>query len=255
MKKIHCNSYGVPLRVELADESLLPSLADLLPFGTKIGSDPHPDAQAFAISSAVPSEQFAREIMIHVANFAPDRVFVHAGVVGWRNRALLLPGPSFAGKSTLTAALVRAGATYYSDEYAVIDEAGWIHPYPRDLQMREPGNHAQTALPASSLCGAVGVAPLRAAQVVFARYKCGAFWSPQPLTHGMALLEMLRHSIPVQRTPARVMSTLSRMLDGATAWTSDRDDAADTAQHLLSALEEQLFPATPPPQPVGAQQP
>jgi hypothetical protein len=105
------------------------------------------------------------------------------------------------------------------------------------------------------LCGAVGVAPLRAAQVVFARYKCGAFWNPQPLTHGMAVLEMLRHSIPVQRTPARVMSTLSRMLDGATAWTSDRDDAADTAQHLLSALEEQLFPATPPPQPVGAQQP
>ena len=36
--------------------------------------------------------------MVHIANHAPDRVFMHAGVVGWNQRALVLPGASFAGK-------------------------------------------------------------------------------------------------------------------------------------------------------------
>src|SRR5687768_17180193 len=55
-----------------------------------------------------------------VAAHARGRVFVHAGVVGWRGRAIVLPGRSFAGKSTLVRALLAAGATYYSDEFAVL---------------------------------------------------------------------------------------------------------------------------------------
>jgi hypothetical protein len=31
-------------------------------------------------------------MMIHVAEFAPEFVFVHAGAVAWQNRALLLAG-------------------------------------------------------------------------------------------------------------------------------------------------------------------
>ncbi len=255
MTTIQCKSYGVPLQVELADEALLPCLAELLPFGAQISSEPDPHASAFSLSSARTADQFARDVMIHVANFAPDRVFLHAGVVGWRGRALLLPGPSFAGKTTLTAALVRAGATYYSDEYAVLDQEGLVHPYARSLQMRAPGANEQTSLPVSALNGHAGTIPLRAAQVVFARYEPGAAWDPQPLSHGMAVLEMLRHSIPVQRTPARVMSTLSRMLEATTAWESKRDDATLTAQLLLTSLEEQLTPnerLQPEPEPIGA---
>src|SRR5438094_6797894 len=60
---------------------------------------------------------------------APRRTFLHAGVVGWRGRALVLPGRSRAGKSTLVAELVRAGATYLSDEYAVLDDAARAHPF------------------------------------------------------------------------------------------------------------------------------
>jgi hypothetical protein len=217
----------------------LPCLPNLLPFATEIGSPPSADAHPFTLAPGISQAQFAREIMIHVANFAPDHVFVHAGVVAWNDRALLLPGPSFAGKTTLTAALVRAGATYYSDEYAVVDEDGAIHPYPRDLQMREPGTTSQTSLPVASLCGKAGALPLRAATIFFTRYRPGARWDPQPVTHGMALLEMLRHTIPVQRTPARVMATLSRMLEGTTAWASDRDDAHSTAKLLLATFQQE----------------
>ena len=64
------------------------------------------------------------EFEMHVAEQASRRVFVHAGAVGWNGRAIVLPGQTRSGKTTLVAALVRAGATYYSDEYAVIDTQG-----------------------------------------------------------------------------------------------------------------------------------
>ena len=80
-------------------------------------------------------------VRILVAEFAPKNVFIHAGSVGWRGRAIILPGNSHFGKTTLVAELARSGAEYYSDEYAIIDEAGLVHPFARKLTMRENGRH------------------------------------------------------------------------------------------------------------------
>ena len=44
---------------------------------------------------------------LYVGEYASNRVFVHAGVVGWHGQAILLPGASRSGKSTLVAALLR----------------------------------------------------------------------------------------------------------------------------------------------------
>src|SRR2546423_12614396 len=69
-------------------------------------------------------EVFQAAVRIHVAEAARNRIFVHAGVVGWRNRAIVISGSSFSGKTELVAALIRAGATYLSAEYAVFYRAG-----------------------------------------------------------------------------------------------------------------------------------
>ena len=81
-------------------------------------------------------DAFESHLQLTVAEHARRRVFVHAGVVGWKDRAILIPGLSHSGKTTLVERLIRAGATYYSDEYAVLDERGRVHPYPRPLGMR-----------------------------------------------------------------------------------------------------------------------
>src|SRR3954464_11588336 len=47
-------------------------------------------------------ERFESDLQLAVAEAAQRRVFVHAGVVGWRGRAILVPGRSFTGKTTLT---------------------------------------------------------------------------------------------------------------------------------------------------------
>ena len=58
-------------------------------------------------------------------------------MVGWHGRAILVPGHSFQGKSTLVQAFVAAGALYFSDELALIDGAGQVHPYPRPMMLRD----------------------------------------------------------------------------------------------------------------------
>ena len=52
--------------------------------------------------------------------------------------------------------------------------------------------------------------------------------------------QMLRHAIPVQRTPARVMATLAKMMETATAVRSERGEAGETARVLLQAMDQAM---------------
>src|SRR5262249_23642102 len=92
---------------------------------------------------------------------AHDLTFVHAGVVPHQKAAVMIPGHSFSGKSTLVEALVRRGAVYYSDEYAVIDEQGLVHPYREPLSLRDASNEVRTRLTAESLGSTSGEKPVR----------------------------------------------------------------------------------------------
>lgn len=70
---------------------------------------------------------------------APDHLVLHAGAVVQRDRAIVLPGSSNRGKSTLTAALVRSGLDYLTDEAAAIDAHGRCRPYAKAIAL-DPGS-------------------------------------------------------------------------------------------------------------------
>ena len=257
--KLHCATFGVLFSLAADSDDLLAAMQERAPWGTEIIARPREGTAEFALercgagyrvtmgSDSISQgrqmedalDTFAHALMLHVAEHAPELVFVHAGVVGWRGRGLLLPGMSFAGKTTLVAELVRAGATYYSDEYALIGTDGLVHPYPRPLALRAPRSEKQTPTDVETLGGMAGVEPLRVSHVVFTQYTPGAGWDPKPLSSGMAALEMLRHAVPVQRTPQRVMQALARMMDGAEAAQSLRGEAPETARALLAMLRSE----------------
>ena len=113
-------------------------------------------------------------LRLRVAENASDRVFVHAGVVGWNGRAVLIPATSFKGKPTLVAELIRSGAADYSDEYALLDSSGFVHPFPRNLSLRGLGRLPESSVPPEDLGGTVGREPVRVGAVLFTEYLEGA---------------------------------------------------------------------------------
>jgi hypothetical protein len=131
---------------------------------------------------------------------------------------------------------VRSGATYYSDEFALFDLQGRVHPFARDIRMRRPGAPDQVPLPLQQRDGHAGTAPLPVSMVVFAEFAEHARWAPEAVTPGRAVLELLLHSTPVQRTPDRTLATLTAMVRHARVWKSQRGEAAVAARSLLAAL-------------------
>ena len=70
--------------------------------------------------------------------------------------AIVMPGASFAGKTTMVRAWLEAGATYYSDEFAVLDRTGRVHPFARPLAIREGSTASTRRVPAGEVAsGAV----------------------------------------------------------------------------------------------------
>ncbi len=170
---------------------------------------------------------------LDVASHAPLAVLVHAGVVEVGGQALILPGSSFAGKSTLVRELVRQGANYYSDEYAVLDGAGWVHPFRRPLALRPAAGRPQYVAPSELPAGAPQARP---ALVVFARYHEGAQWEPVALTGAAALLAVLEHTVSATLTPQRDLEYLARALHGVRTLRGVRGEAEATARKLLEGL-------------------
>ena len=176
---------------------------------------------------------FESRVKMYVAEMSPQYVFVHAGAVGWQQKAILVPGRSYAGKTSLVAAMVRAGATYYSDEYAVLDLAGRVHPYPQPLEIRDPETELQKRCSAESLGGIVGTEPLPVGLVVLAPYKAEACWDPTPLPSGQAVLQLLANTVSARRKPGVVLQTLHRALAEASTLKGSRGEAKETAERIL----------------------
>src|SRR6185503_9154620 len=129
-----------------------------------------------------------------VAERAPEHLFVHAGVVGFDGRAIVMPGASFAGKTTLVQAWLEAGATYYSDEFAVLDRAGRVHPFARPLVVREGPTALPRRVPAAALGAQTGTTPLPIGLVLVTSYRAGAHWRPRRLTTARTLIELMRNA-------------------------------------------------------------
>lgn len=180
---------------------------------------------------------FASDVQLYVAEMARRRVFIHAGVVGWKGQAILLPGRSFSGKTTLVAELVRAGATYYSDEYAVLDSRGRVHPYSRALQIRENGTGKQQKCSVEELGGKAGTKPLSVAMVVVSRYKPEAKWRPRRLTAGQGLLELLAQTVSARRQPEKALAALQQVATRSLIIKGVRAEAREMVDSLLDNVD------------------
>jgi hypothetical protein len=172
-----------------------------------------------------------------VAQHATERVFLHAGVVAWQGVAIVIPGRSLTGKTTLVSALVRAGATLYSDEFAPIDQHGRVWPHDRPLSVRAPGSTGRGRPVSSQELGIErGTEPVPVGLVVHTRHVPGATWRPVELDEAEGLLPLLDNAVVATTDPRRAMSFLAPVTAGARVLGGPRGDADEAAAQILQLL-------------------
>jgi hypothetical protein len=139
---------------------------------------------------------------------------VHAGAVAALGHAVLLPGPTGAGKTTLVAGLVAAGLGYLSDDAVPLSGSPPVaHPYARPLSLK-PGTHELLAqleprapsavarhlgpqwhVPVSSIRPQAVAPSCRPAFVVAPIYEPGGRTRLEPMTRADALVVLIRNTL------------------------------------------------------------
>jgi hypothetical protein len=160
---------------------------------------------------------------------------VHAGTVTFDGRALLVPGVTHVGKSTLIAELLRRGATYFSDEYALIDAEGRVHPYPRALLLRNGSGEQYPVLPRE--CNAsVGEAPVPVGWILSLEYRPLDGWRVTAVSQGEGLFTLLRNTPHLLAESPHLLETFRCAVAGATCYAGSRTDAVHAADQILRLI-------------------
>ena len=181
-------------------------------------------------------DAFNRDLPISVAATSTRRLFVRAGVVGWKGRAIIIPGDSGTGKTRLIQALVEAGASYYSDEFAVLDRNGRVHPYAIAVEIKRGDAAGPTRIPVTRMGWAVGKRPLPVGLILLSQYKQRAAFRPASATSGEAVLALLANCFSPLREPDALLSLFAEVAAGATILKGSRGEAAEAVEAILSAM-------------------
>jgi hypothetical protein len=185
-----------------------------------------------ASSVGTAAELVVDDVEVALSRALEGRILVHAGAVVWRGRAILLPGRSGSGKSELVAALVRAGAEYLSDEFAVLDREGKVHPYPRPLALRRPSGTSRIAVKTDDSASG----PVAVGGVAFLRYRAATEWAPHSISAGAAFLGLLQNTLSCRFRLDDARRILRRVVASAPAIAGDRGEADEVIPSLLGAI-------------------
>jgi hypothetical protein len=148
------------------------------------------------------------------------------------DRAVVFPGRSLAGKTTLVAEMIRQGAEYLSDDFALFDLSGHVYPYARPLVMRLPGGRRRR-VPAVELGARQVQDPLPVGTIVFTEYELGGSWNPVELSRGQAALRLLDNTVSARRNPEMALRVIRLVTEGTSLLHGPRGEAADVARRLM----------------------
>lgn len=182
-------------------------------------------------------EAFESNVALYCALMAKHRLFVHAGVIGWNGQAIVIPGRSFSGKSTLVKAFLHAGATYYSDEFAVLDPQGRVHPFARPLSLRENGAEMQVRVTPENLGAQTGSIPLPVGVVLLTKFERDVRWRPRAVSCGQGVLGLLANTPAARNRPERALQILTASVAQARILSGVRGEAEHLVQQVLGSLE------------------
>lgn len=190
----------------------------------------------------------------------PFLLSIHAGVVAFGDTCVLLPAQAGSGKTTLTAALARAGATYFSDEIGLVNADNLdVIPVPLSLTIKDgsvaPLRHLYPELdelivhvredhvrvrylppPAAAL--PLAGATARARWIVFPAYAADATTELRPIDRPTALRRLLTESyMPPHRLNRASVEALVQWMRTVDCYELPFS-SLDEAVSLISALPQ-----------------
>lgn len=257
-------SCGLRIRVDADDPDLLTSAVPWLPEGWQDAPDALPVDRVYRLQTEEPSDTpdlvhytfevdgavvrrsaeftvfcdlLENNLHHYIATYTRGPIFVHAGVAVWGGRAIVIPGRSYAGKSTLTEALLQAGAIYYSDDYAPIDAGGLVHPFPRHLRLRNYEERVtQLRIDPVEAGWPVGDVAVPVGIVAALRFDREAGWAAAETSRGAGVLALLNNTVAARERPVDAMAVMARAVENAVVLEGNRGEASEAAVRLLSML-------------------
>ena len=160
---------------------------------------------------------------------------VHAGAVLIEGRALIIPGSTHAGKSSLVAELLRRGASHFSDEYALIDSEGRTHSYPRPLLLRN-GRPLQSLVLPEELNSCFASDPAPVGWILAVDYVAGAEWNVQEISQSDAVMILLRNTPHEMTQSPEMIDFFVRVAANAVCFQGKRGDAVEAASRVFDLV-------------------
>lgn len=180
-------------------------------------------------------QEVITDLQVLIAGKIENRVFIHAAVVAIDGKAIILPGQSGVGKSTITSALIRLGAQYLSDEFALIDSMGMVHPYARYLAIKNPTFGVKRLSPeAFGALSFEGIAAPKA--VVFARFKPSGSNVLIKLSRSELILNCMPHCLGIRSQVPETLASLNALSMRVQGYSAERGEAEEFAKVLLDLL-------------------
>lgn len=250
--------WGVAATLAATSEALLARAIDALPKGFRVGRGPA-DGRAYEIRRRSDGsiefrrgdlllflgqlgtrlrEAIAGEFESLASTDSSEFAFLHAGCVEVDGRAIVMPGRSHAGKSTLVAAFLKRGARYLSDDMAPIDRRLRAHPFPRPLGIRgaNGGSPVRTSLKKLRARPARGPIPIAAVW--------SGTYSPLASTTtcdrkigGAGFAEMLAQAPGAQIRPDVLVPILAAMARRVPVYAGKRGEADQAVDALLALIK------------------
>lgn len=171
------------------------------------------------------------ELALFAADRLDDLIAIHAGVVAWRGRVLVLPGPSRAGKSSLCVAAHRAGAAVWSDEYALVDRHGRVRGWRRAVRVRTPAG-------LDRLDVTVDHEPATPSLVAVLRHDPDQDSAWRDLTPSEAVMDLMANCVSARTRPDEAFDAALAVARSAVAVSGSRGEADVSITRLLQLLDD-----------------
>jgi len=184
----------------------------------------------------------------------------HAAAVEHAGRLIVFPAAGGAGKTLLTARLLSLGATYFSDETALLRRDGTMRPIPTALSVKAGGIAALAAafpglgalpeheredgvmvryLPPPKSCLPSPARALRPALLVFPRYVPESAVVLRRLTHADALGRLLAECLAIpRRLDVEAVAAIVSMTEQTSCWELIMGDLTEAARQVMRLADD-----------------